>query len=648
MVLRFWGERAVSAETFAPLVDRSAAGIRTTALVEALADRGWRATGVAGTDSLIAGELSSGRPVIALIEDRPHVFHYIVIVGLTERAVIFHDPARAPLRVMVRDEFVRRWRAADRWMAIVLPASSAEAAVSSSRGPDESRPTPSEDLRPAPPDTRRPASLSIDAASSLAARSCDARVSDGISEAQANNLEAAERTLTAALGCPGAAAARELAGVRFLQQRWDDAAQLASQAAAADPADTYAWQLLGTSRFLLDQPLAALDAWNRAGQPTLDLVRVDGLERTRQRPVERLIGIDASTVITRDGFVRGGRALTELPSARSTRLELVPAREGLAELHASIAERAAVPRDAPTWAVTAARAAVARTVGLSLGSLTGAGESVGVEWRFWPHRPRLAVSLHVPAPWPGIWGADVYGESQEFDQGNPKSTRRGGRLVVSRWVSSLTRLEIRAGADRWNTSGTFGAVGVSAGFMSPAERLSARLALDTWAGSESFGSFAATLALSSAPRQALSRSVPMGPVMTFAGGFSVVTDAAPLDLWPAGDVGQARTILARAHPLLDDGRMQASRLGRAAAFGTGEAQYWWKAPGLSRVAASAFVDLVRTMNRASELAAVNDVDVGTGITVASLLVPGRLRVDYAHGLRDGADAVTARYVVSPW
>ena len=301
MVLRFWGERGISAETFAPLVDRSAAGIRTTTLVAALVERGWRATAVAGTDSLRAGELSAGRPVIALIEDRPRIFHYVVVVGITDRAVIFHDPARAPLRVMTRDEFDRRWRASNRWMAIVLPGERS----------GESASSPAASVTSAVPGS-----------------SCETRIASGVREAQANDLDAAERDLTAALACPGPAASRELAGVRFLQRRWDDAAELAAQAAAIDASDAYAWQLLGTSRFLLDQPLAALDAWNHADQPRLDLVRVDGLERTRQRPVERMLGIESGQLVTRAGFTRAERALSELPSARSTRLELIAAGQG--------------------------------------------------------------------------------------------------------------------------------------------------------------------------------------------------------------------------------------------------------------------------------------------------------------------------------
>ena len=618
MVLRFWGERGVSAETFAPLVDRSAAGIRTTALVGALVQRGWRASALSGSDALLDSELSNGRPSIVLLEDRPGVFHYVVIVGATERAVIFHDPARAPLRVMGRAEFDRRWSASDRWMAIVLPAARTDA-------------TDTPALVPAP----------------VASISCDERVAQGVGEAQAGDLDAAARTLAGALACPGSGATRELAGVRFLQRRWDDAVQLAEQAIAADASDPYAWRLLGTSRFLLNQPQAALDAWNHVDEPRLDLMRVDGLERTRQRPVERMIGIKPGDVLTSRNFLRAERALTELPSARSTRLEIRPVGEGLAELHAVVVERRAVPRDPWTWAMIGARAAATRAVDVSLGSFTGAGENLAIQWRFWPHRPRLALSMRVPAPWPGTWGADVFGESQEFDA-NPQLRRRGGRLVTSRWLGPTIRLDARAGVERWNTTGALGSFGLTAGVLSRAERLSARFVADGWAGSTRFGSFAATVTASSAARTVFSETTPLGPVLRLTSGVSAVTESAPLDVWPAGDTGQARAILARAHPLLDDGRIQVGRLGRSVAFSSGEAQYWWKAPALSRVGLALFADATRTMQRTGEFGAVNDLDVGVGVGFASLLVPGRLRVDYGHGLRDGADAVTVRYVTSLW
>src|SRR5215211_2184393 len=70
MVLRYWGERGLTAESFSHLVDRSAAGIRTDALLEDIRSRGWTAIALHGTEDAIDVELRRGRPVLTLIEDR--------------------------------------------------------------------------------------------------------------------------------------------------------------------------------------------------------------------------------------------------------------------------------------------------------------------------------------------------------------------------------------------------------------------------------------------------------------------------------------------------------------------------------------------------------------------------------------------------
>ena len=121
MVLRFWGESGLTAESFAHLVDQSASGIRTTTLIDDLRRRGWNANGVKGSDAVLDRELERGRPTMVLIEDRPGSFHYVVVVASLPTTVVLHDPARAPFRAMARDEFTRRWDAADRWIAVVVP-----------------------------------------------------------------------------------------------------------------------------------------------------------------------------------------------------------------------------------------------------------------------------------------------------------------------------------------------------------------------------------------------------------------------------------------------------------------------------------------------------------------------------------------------
>ncbi|HEY6617058.1 MAG TPA: C39 family peptidase, partial [Vicinamibacterales bacterium] len=129
MVLRYWGARGLDAESFASLVDRGAGGIRTNRLVEDLRRRGWNAVEVEGREDLVEAELGRGRPVLALIEDRPGTFHYIVIVAATPHAIVLHDPARTPFRVMEREQFARRWSRADRWMAVVTPIESSRSSA---------------------------------------------------------------------------------------------------------------------------------------------------------------------------------------------------------------------------------------------------------------------------------------------------------------------------------------------------------------------------------------------------------------------------------------------------------------------------------------------------------------------------------------
>ena len=102
-----------------------------------------------------------------------------------------------------------------------------------------------------------------------------------------------------------------------------------------DPSDEYAWRLLATARFVTDDPLGALDAWNQAHEPRIDLIRVDGLTRTRYDVVQHLIGLKTGDTVTRSTLLRGRRRLNELPSGSGT-LDFVPVPSGLAEVRATV------------------------------------------------------------------------------------------------------------------------------------------------------------------------------------------------------------------------------------------------------------------------------------------------------------------------
>jgi hypothetical protein len=605
MVLRYWGARGLDAESFASLVDRSAGGIRTNRLVEDIRQRGWNAIEVDGREELVDAELARGRPVLALIEDRPGTFHYIVIVAATPQAIVLHDPARAPFRVMDREQFGRRWSRADRWMAVITPRET----------------TPSSEP-PAP----------VEAA---AGSSCDDLIASGVQRAQAGQFDEAERKLTAALSCGGAAPVRELAGLRLLQRRFPEVGELASTAISLDPMDEYAWQLLATSRFVQNDPEGALEAWNRIEQPHVDLVSVGGLTHTRQRVVERLMAVPSQALLTPGLFDLTARRLKELPSATGTRVEFVP-KSGVAELRAHVVERPLIPADRLSYAAIGLVAAARKEVALSTGALTGGGERISAGWRFWPERPRVNVEVVAPARWGGLWSVDGFAERQPFTNGTFPTTRRSGAGTgVSNWLTSWARVSARVGLDSWEDRGKYGVASVGARFASPHDRVTVGIDGSNWIGDDGFGLVAASARVRSSDAN-------RGRVFIISGGGAAASRSTPGDLWFAGDTGNVRATLLRAHPVVDDGMLESDRLGRRIAHISGEARQWWAVKSLVHVGAAVFVDAARVERRAQPDGRA-DVDVGAGVRIGLPGLDGVFRVDLGKGLRDGRTALSFIY-----
>jgi hypothetical protein len=613
MVLRYWGERGVVAESFSDLVDRSAAGIRTDVLIADLRRRGWLATGIEGTHEKMRDELANGRPILTLIEDRPATFHYIVVLAAHERGVVFHDPARAPFLVMSAAEFDRRWRAADRWMGMVLPPVLPDAVSLPAEG--------------------TALTGSGDFASPPVGTPCDRRVAEGVRLAQAGNLETAERLLASAIGCP--AALRELAGVRVLQKRWAEASDLASAATAADGQDVYAWKLLATSRFVQSDRMGALAAWNRVGEPRLDLVHIDGLTRTRHRVVERLVSVDVGEVLTEARFTRARRRLSELPAARATRLDYAPVPSGLAELRGAVAERALVPTSSLSLVAMGITAAATREVRVTTGSLVGGGEQLFAAWRFWPRRPYVAVGLAAPAPWGGVWNVLAFSGRQPFTSGVAAAEHAGMRLGAADWLNPGLRWNVAVGGDRRQGDLTRGTLGGGLRLASRGDRLEARVGADTWFGAAGFSTAEGSLRVRSSTDR-------RGTVVVASTTVQGASQQTPLDLWWAGDTGTVRPALLRAHPVLSDGRLRTNRLGRTMIQGSIEAQRWWHIAGPVSAAAASFVDMARTALRVQQ-GARNDVDLGLGARFSVTGVPGVLRIDLGRGLRDGRTALSLVY-----
>ena len=264
---------------------------------------------------------------------------------------------------------------------------------------------------------------------------------------------------------------------------------------------------------------------------------------------------------------------------------------------------------------------------MTTGSLTGGGERLLAEWRFWPGRPRVGLSFDAPARWGGIWGVHGFWERERFtDPLLPLAERAGGLVQWANWISPVVRLSVGAGVEDWESFGTVGRSRADLRIVSRGSRLSVRGGGETWWGSSAFSrADLAVMAVSSRERKGM-------VYIARAGAAAGSLDLPPL-LWFAGDTGQARDTLLRAHPLVDDGRLRVERLGRQLLNASTEIQRWW-APGLLRAGGAAFIDVARTSGRI-EPGSRGDVDAGVGFRLALPGVAGVVRADVATGLRHG-------------
>ncbi len=617
MVMRYWGERDIYPDTFAPYVERSANGIRTVSLVSALQQRGWTAIAGRGDAPRAREHLGRGRPVIALIEDRPGTFHYVVIVGWGRGKVVVHDPARAPFRVLDDAAFDRAWQQSERWMLVPLPPASMNATATDA-------PSPTTDVHTGP---------------------CAGLIDEGIRLSKSGDRHGARHPLEiAAESCPKSAAAwRELAGLDALDGKWADADAHAQRALVEDPHDELAWRIVATSRYVRHDDLGALAAWNAVGEPTVDLVDVKGLERTRYGVIADAIDAPPRTLLTPERVRRGEKRVREIPALAVARVGFHPLENGRAQVDAAVVERAAAPLQPTAWIGLGLGAAIDREVSTSLASLTGGGELISGSWRWWQHRPRIAFSVAAPAPRAlggGVWRVEALRETETFGSSATAETRSRAGLTLINWLTSRVRVEGAAGIERFrHLPGKAAALGAAVEYWPVHDRLALEARGGAWLGSGDLDRFATT----SFSTEWRSSATNAGSVVLARAGVQAASGTAPMLLWPGADTGHARDVLLRAHPLLDDGVIRDGVFGRQLLFAGGEWRRWMRpSRSVVRIAPAAFVDIARATRGLESSDKRTHVDAGAGVRIA---VPGLgvIRLDVAHGLHDGATAFSVGF-----
>ena len=626
MVLRYWGSQDAHAEEFASFVDPAAGGIRGDALVGALRSRGWFAQSLRGTAAIAQAHLARGRPLVTLIEDRPGSYHYVVPVAWHEGTVLVHDPAHGPFRVLEAATFMEAWSSTGFWTLLVLPGT---------------------DSRELPPGADVGASRSETTA-------CGDALQRAVALVQAGDHSGAEAVLrSAGERCSESGAVnRERAGLRYLASDWAEAVFFAERAVRQTPSDAHAWRVLAASRFMSGDQEGALEAWNAIGEPRLDRVRLDPLGWTNAIVARRLVDLVPGSVVTPQDLRRARRRLNSLPGVSTVRVGYVPGPAGAADVDVALRTRGRL-LSLGALVGGAAHAITAREVRLDHQIFSGSDVHTRLSWRWWESRPRVAVGLHLPRAFGhlGLWSFEAAWERQAYatrpGSGGQNVSQESHRSLAVRyadWTNADTWTSVGIGLQRWSAAGSYLTFSGAMDRRLAGDRLSVQLGA-SWSPPLThavwFGRTDAMLAWRSSTSA-------RGPTLAARAGVEIVTQAAPVDTWPRAGVGHSGSVLMRAHPLLEDGVAGGPLLGHRLAHTGIEVNIPVRSPAPVRMSLAVFGDAGRTWRALDgDRTFPTQVDVGVGVVVNLSGVDKTLRIDFAHGLQDGARAVSARWQL-PW
>lgn len=487
------------------------------------------------------------------------------------------------------------------------------------------------------------------------APSYEALVAEGVARAKGGQVQAAaaafERAIALDPGRPEAWVER--GGLAFTRQSYGEAAADLRRALALKD-DPYARDLLAASLYLGGRPDDALREWNALGSPTLRMLSLSGLGRTRAIVVRRaLVPVEGAT-LDLDQLRESRLRLSELGVFRRVTLRPVPLGDGKADLEVALDER---PRFGGGKIEVLAGLAVNllyERVRVRYYNLAGAGITLGAMYRWEEHRPGFGLSLGVPSPFGAPFNMTVEtgkGE-QDYDLGGPLESRFGGGGARFRSVlgpSTVLDAGARLSTRSFSEPGSYAPPGRLLTLHAGVER---RL-VDAWrqrldanvrftAASEAWGSEVTFARGEARLEYLLHASPPKGMTMedsdlaaqVVAGWGSSDT---PLDEMYAPGASPDMALPLRAHSQTRDGALGETPLGRSLLLGNLEWRRRLFDVSLLQVGLVAFVDAARVFGR-PEGPPVTLVDAGLGLRLA-VKTGTTLRVDYGFGLNDDSRAL---------
>lgn len=122
MVVRYWGLDKPPDQIYRDLYQPEQKGILLADMKRYLEQSGFQAYTLRGEFNDLERHSAKGRPVIvALKKNRAQRLHFAVLLGVESGRVWLNDPTRKKATRVKREDFLRQWDAAERWMLVAAP-----------------------------------------------------------------------------------------------------------------------------------------------------------------------------------------------------------------------------------------------------------------------------------------------------------------------------------------------------------------------------------------------------------------------------------------------------------------------------------------------------------------------------------------------
>jgi len=480
----------------------------------------------------------------------------------------------------------------------------------------------------------------------------DELVAQGVAEAAEGHEAAAEDALARAclLDPKRPEALAERGGLLFLEKRYALAvADL--QASLAIREDSYTRELLAASLHLLGRSDEALASWNLLGGPKLASLEITGLAHTRDEVARRELRVREGETLDLGRLRESRRRLEDLGVFERVTLRPSPRGDGTADLEVALLERHGLASSRSELAATTLAQLADRRLSLRYSNLGGTGAAAGVSWRFAEGRPELALGLD----WPRPFGLDANlrlvarrGRQGYLFEEPVERTSRGLDLALRRVLGARTSAEVGFSfRDRTFSAESPEAVpgsvtGLELGLK---RRLleSPRHKLDV--EGQVFGASPALGGDLSFAREVISvrhewmlggAAEPERTLLVTRALYGLGTDSLPLDEGFLPGSGPESPFPLRAHRQFEDGIAGGTPLGRSLALLNTEIRQGLWSRGPMQVGLVAFYDGGRATGGLDSTPWQHDVGVGLRFGLSGTIV----RIDWGHGLTDGANAWT--------